>query len=453
MKKTICLLTALCLTLCALPALAQSVDAQTRLAELGYLREGAEDMDAAVRDFQTANGLEITSGLDEATLSALADENALTRQAYLQALAGRYPAEALKSGNVSDAVRDMQSALRELGYYEGEADGVFGDGTRRAVMAFQTANGLAATGEADRAMLLLLHEGQTLTWQDFIAGKLCQRGDSGVGVRSLQRRLKQMGYYEGECTDAFGEETQLAVQRFQEQNGLEVTGVADEATCRLLYSGAGVSLADDGVLREGDAGEAVAELRQQLHALGYLPTADGDCFDAAAFVAVTLCQIASGQAPTGEADEALLSALREGDVPPLAEAGEALRASLDAMGARELLQVAAVAGELPGRAFEGGDDPASPGFAFAQYAYARAGAGLTEPGRVYEEALAQENDATMLTGGEVVLLQRSDGSLLFTIGLGGTRVAYADAATGFVVSVDLTSMEYMSVYVWRPSAL
>ena len=59
----------------------------------------------------------------------------------------------------------------------------------------------------------------------------------------------------------------------------------------------------------------------------------------------------------------------------------------------------------------------------------------------------------MLTGGEVVRLQRSDGSLLFTIGLGGTRVAYADAATGFVVSGDLSSMEYVSIYVWRPSAL
>ena len=64
MKKTICLLAALCLTLCVLPALAQSVDAQTQLAELGYLREGAEDMDTAVRDFQTANNLEVTGGLD-----------------------------------------------------------------------------------------------------------------------------------------------------------------------------------------------------------------------------------------------------------------------------------------------------------------------------------------------------------------------------------------------------
>ena len=105
-------------------------------------------MDAAVRDFQTANGLEITGGLDEATLSAASPmKTRLPGRRICKPLPDATPAEALKSGNVSDAVRDMQSALRELGYYEGEADGVFGDGTRRAVMAFQTANGLAATGE------------------------------------------------------------------------------------------------------------------------------------------------------------------------------------------------------------------------------------------------------------------------------------------------------------------
>ena len=204
----------------------------------------------------------------------------------------------------------MQRALRDLGYYQGQADGVFGEGTRAAVTAFQTANGLAASGEADRAMLLLLHEGQTLSWQDFLAGKLCQRGDSGAGVRSLQRRLKQMGYFDGECTDAFGDSTQRAVERFQEQNDLEVTGAADEATCRLLYSGSGVSLTDDGVLRQGDAGEAVAELQQLLHALGYLPAENDGAFGADTYVAVVLYQIASGLTPTGEADAALVESLR-----------------------------------------------------------------------------------------------------------------------------------------------
>ena len=39
----------------------------------------------------------------------------------------------------------MQQALRDLGYYTGGTDGVFGDATRVAVVAFQTANGLAPT--------------------------------------------------------------------------------------------------------------------------------------------------------------------------------------------------------------------------------------------------------------------------------------------------------------------
>ena len=453
MKRMIAILAALSLALCALPAAAQSVDASARLAELGYLRAGAEDMAAAVRNFQTANGLEVTGGLDEATLAALAREDALSKADYLRAFAGSYPAEGLKSGNIGDDVRDMQRALRDLGYYTGEADGVFGDGTRAAVTAFQTANGLAPTGEADRAMLLLLHEGQTLTWQDFIAGKICGRGDSGAGVRSLQRRLKQMGYFDGECTDVFGESTQRAVQRFQEQNGLEVSGVADEATCRLLYSGQGVSPADDGVLRQGDAGEAVAQLQERLRDLGYLTYEGGGAFGADTFVAVTLYQLASGLAPTGEADEELLSALMASDAVPFAQAEQALRASLDAMDASALSRAAAVAAELPGQAFDGSGSAAYPGFSFAQYVYARAGVGLTGPSRVLEEAVRRPFDASAATGGEIVVLQNADGSLLYTVSLGGARVAYADAGTGFVVSVELSSMSWVNAYVWKPSHL
>ena len=348
----------------------------------------------------------------------------------------------------------MQRALRDLGYYQGQADGVFGEGTRAAVTAFQTANGLAASGEADRAMLLLLHEGQTLTWQDFLAGKLCQRGDfPGAGVRSLQRRLKQMGYFDGECTDAFGDSTQRAVERFQEQNGLEVTGAADEATCRLLYSGSGVSLTDDGVLRQGDAGESVAELQQLLHALGYLPAENDGAFGADTYVAVVLYQIASGLTPTGEADAALVESLRSPEATPLSQAEEALRASVAAMDAATLSWAGAVAAELPGQAFDGGANANYPGFSFVQYVYARAGAGLTGPGRILEEAVHSPYDATGATGGEIVILQNPDGSLLYAVSLGGARVAYADAATGFVVSGDLSSMNQVNAYVWKPSPL
>ena len=452
MKRMICLWVALSLACALAPAAAEPLDARARLSELGYLSGSAEDMDAAVRNFQTANGLDVTGGLDEPTLGALADEGALSKEDYLLSLAGRYPAEGLKSGDTGADVRDMQHALGEKGYYQGQSDGVFGDGTRQAVVAFQTANGLAATGEADRAMLMLLHEGQTLSWQDFIAGKLCQRGDSGAAVRSLQRRLKQMGYFGGECTDAFGESTQSAVERFQQQNGLAVTGAADEETCRLLYSGGGASLADDGVLRQGDTGEGVAELQALLHALGYLSAEDGS-FGTDTFVAVTLYQLASGMQPTGEADDALLASLRAPGAVPLAQAEGALLASEAAMDAAAFARAATVAAEMPGQAFDGSAGADYPGFPFAQYVYARVGVGLAGPGRILEEAVHNPFDDAAVSGGEIVILQRPDGSLLYTVGLGGTRVAYADAATGFVVSGDLASMDWVNAYVWKPSAL
>ena len=55
-------------------------------------------------------------------------------------------------GNYSAEV-DVQSALADLGYYDGPIDGIVGSGTRRAVRAFQRDNGLPVTGRIDRRLL------------------------------------------------------------------------------------------------------------------------------------------------------------------------------------------------------------------------------------------------------------------------------------------------------------
>ena len=89
MKRTICMLAALSLALCSFPAAAQSVDATARLTELGYLREETGDMRAAVRNFQIANDLEVTGGLDAATLQALARDDAISKRDYLLSIPER----------------------------------------------------------------------------------------------------------------------------------------------------------------------------------------------------------------------------------------------------------------------------------------------------------------------------------------------------------------------------
>ena len=64
----------------------------------------------------------------------------------------------IQVGDNGDLVRQMQEKLAEYGYYTGEIDGRFGNGTRRAVEAFQYQHGLSADGIAGRRTLTVLYE-------------------------------------------------------------------------------------------------------------------------------------------------------------------------------------------------------------------------------------------------------------------------------------------------------
>ena len=55
-------------------------------------------------------------------------------------------------------VKKLQLRLKELGYLTGEADGVFGNQTKSAVMRFQKAHGLTRDGVAGPATLTILYE-------------------------------------------------------------------------------------------------------------------------------------------------------------------------------------------------------------------------------------------------------------------------------------------------------
>lgn len=65
--------------------------------------------------------------------------------------------EDLPSGSKGEAVRQMQTRLKELGYYEKNIDGDYGNQSRQALKAFQSANGLQPTGEATADVLQALY--------------------------------------------------------------------------------------------------------------------------------------------------------------------------------------------------------------------------------------------------------------------------------------------------------
>lgn len=57
----------------------------------------------------------------------------------------------LRQGASGSEVKEVQRRLKQWGYYTGSVDGVFGAGTKKAVIAFQKKNGLTADGVVGKA--------------------------------------------------------------------------------------------------------------------------------------------------------------------------------------------------------------------------------------------------------------------------------------------------------------
>ena len=65
-------------------------------------------------------------------------------------------AAAYKKGSSGDTVKQIQTKLKQWGYYDGAVDGIFGSGTEKAVKYFQRKNGLTADGVVGSATLSAL---------------------------------------------------------------------------------------------------------------------------------------------------------------------------------------------------------------------------------------------------------------------------------------------------------
>lgn len=82
----------------------------------------------------------------------------ITALAVSLALAVLIPVNALsKMGSAGGEVSQIQSVLKDEGYYTGNIDGIFGTKTKNAVIAFQKANGLTADGIVGSATLSALN--------------------------------------------------------------------------------------------------------------------------------------------------------------------------------------------------------------------------------------------------------------------------------------------------------
>jgi peptidoglycan hydrolase-like protein with peptidoglycan-binding domain len=127
-------------------------------------------------------------------------------------------------------VRTVQNRLRQLGFYDGPADGVWGPGTQQALERFQRARGLDHVGEPTAATMSAMGiDPAALTRTASAAAPL----DPTV-VRSIQQRLRRLGVYNGPLDGEWGAGSQAAVERFQRNRGLDPTGDLNPTTLAAL---------------------------------------------------------------------------------------------------------------------------------------------------------------------------------------------------------------------------
>ena len=176
----------------------------------------------------------------------------------------------LEKGSTGSDVKDLQTKLKKLGYYDAYVDGDYGDTTVAAVKAFQKKYNLTADGIAGKETLKKLDS----VYENANSAKdddSLRMGDSGSAVKNLQTKLKKLGYYSGTVDSTFGSGTYAAVRAFQQKNGLTADGVAGSETLKKLdsaYKNAD-SDKDDDSLRKGATGSAVKNLQTKLKKLGF----------------------------------------------------------------------------------------------------------------------------------------------------------------------------------------
>lgn len=258
---------------------------QQRLIELGFLT-GSPDgkfgsgTEAAVRAFQQTNGLDATGIATVETQELLFSD---LSESSASAAPTAAASDVVTTGSTGNDVYILQSYMLVWGFSVDEPDGKFGAGTRKALSEFMTyayddmvtytrARRAAATPSPspeptptpeatdadgmDEVLDEALTPEPTITadgtvtdeWFDYIqhgfdplACANASVGSSGTDVKRMQRRLYVLQYIAAGVDGGFGEHTEVALEYFQERNGLDATGVLDEATRAKLFSNTALS--------------------------------------------------------------------------------------------------------------------------------------------------------------------------------------------------------------------
>ncbi|MBR3742397.1 MAG: peptidoglycan-binding protein [Clostridia bacterium] len=210
---------------------------------------------AAVKAYQKDNGLKVDGKLGSTLRrylwpTAVNDKEEEQKQ-YEGTPDDPYTERTLKLNASGNDVANAQMRLKSAGYYFGSADGVFGKDTKDAVIRLQKDYNLKQDGIIGPQTWAVIKSLNVSNAEPTVVDNnktavgaytyKLQRGSRGPQVTKLQQQLITLGYLaEGEDDGKFGPITAWALMLFQQDEGINVDGIAGYQTFVSLNEALGV---------------------------------------------------------------------------------------------------------------------------------------------------------------------------------------------------------------------
>ncbi len=234
-------------------------------------------------------------------------------------------AETLQAGMSGSEVADLQNSLVAAGYLARTVDGDYGSTTKEAVLLFQKAKGLPATGKADDATQEAIREAEGEGYRNG-GGVVYAEGNRGSMISDMQQKLQAAGYLKGDVDGVYGQDTVHAVEAFQRAHDFPVSGAIDEMTYSALKEVEGEEISNSTFQEEtpaattahepgafciGDTGSEVESIQRKLIRLDYLDGMADGVYGGQTAMAVRSFQKDEGLRVTGEVNHKTLVTLNQ----------------------------------------------------------------------------------------------------------------------------------------------
>ena len=133
----------------------------------------------------------------------------------------------------------IQSRLADLGLYKAPIDGIWGKGSRAALMAFKQKNALGSSDKWDKETQIALFreagEAPGDSQESISSGSILLNPSSSQDARKIQTRIQELGLYKGPIDGIWGKGSQAALNAFKKQNSLADPDKWDKETQMLLF--------------------------------------------------------------------------------------------------------------------------------------------------------------------------------------------------------------------------